>query len=140
MEKANRTNNSKGNRALVLTGVIPALVGAMVGVVFGGLKVAPPPYPSIKAPHAQTEQEIKELPHNLPAPIERFYKLTYGEQIPVIRTAALSGRGTMRLYGITFPLRFRFNYEAGQGFRSHFELTLFGKPILKANEYFLKGK
>ncbi|MCB0127761.1 MAG: hypothetical protein KDE58_36100, partial [Caldilineaceae bacterium] len=77
----------------------------------------------------------------LPAPVARFYRLLYGEQIPVVTSAVLSGRATMRPFGpIALPARFRFIYDAGKGYRHYIEATLFGVPIMKVNEHFLDGK
>jgi hypothetical protein len=45
----------------------------------------------------------------------------------------------MRIMGITFPGRFRFTHDAGQGYRHYIEATLFGLPLMKVNEYYLEG-
>lgn len=58
----------------------------------------------------------------------------------MIETAVISGRGTMRLFGITFPVRFRFTHAAGRDYRHYLELTFFGLPIMRANEYYVNGK
>jgi hypothetical protein len=80
------------------------------------------------------------LPAGLPAPVEHFYRQTYGVRVPVIHSAVISGRGPIRLFGITFPMRFRFSHEAGGNFRSYIEVTAFGMPIMKVNEYYVHGK
>jgi hypothetical protein len=80
------------------------------------------------------------MPQGLPAPVERFYRLTYGEQIPVTKTAVMSGRGRIRLGGVAFPMRCRFMHESARNFRSYFEVTLFGQPIMKVNEHYRDGK
>src|SRR3712207_5432693 len=80
------------------------------------------------------------LPAGLPAPVERFYRRLYGERVPVLTSAVISGRGTARpVAGITFPMRFRFIHEAGRGFRSYIELTVFGIPVMKVDETYLDG-
>jgi hypothetical protein len=85
--------------------------------------------------------ETIPLPEGLPAPVERFYHQVYGERVPLIRTAVISGRGTMRpIGGITFPMRFRFTHEAGRNYRHYMEATIFGLPLMKANEYYVDGK
>jgi hypothetical protein len=103
-----------------------------------GLHVQPPPFPAISA--VSTLTETIPLPVGLPKPVERLYRVTYGERVPVIRTAVLSGRGTMRLNGVTFPARFRFIHEAAHNFRAYFEITVFGQPIMKVNEHYVGGK
>jgi hypothetical protein len=120
--------------------VIGILIALVVLVVIGwlGLKVkAKPfaPYP-VQAPDLETIP----LPDGLPIPVERFYRAIYGDQIPVIESAVISGRAQLRAFGITFPARFRFSHIAGQGYRHYIEATLFGQPIMKVNEHYLGGK
>lgn len=103
--------------------------------------IQPAPFPPI----AQTvaTPQMMPLPNGLPAPVERYYRQLYGEQVPVIKSAVISGRGTMRipqLFDLTFPARFRFFHVAGQSYRHTIELTLFGLPVIKVNEYYVDGK
>jgi hypothetical protein len=79
------------------------------------------------------------LPKDLPVPVERFYRQLYGQHMPVIETAIISGRGKLRVNGITFPARFRFTHKAGRDYRHYIEATFYGFPLLKVNEHFLKG-
>jgi hypothetical protein len=80
------------------------------------------------------------LPQGLPTPVERFYRQLYGDTIPILESAVLSGRATLRIAGVTFPGRFRFTHIAGQAYRHYIELTWFGFPIMQVNEHFLDGK
>jgi uncharacterized protein DUF6544 len=67
--------------------------------------------------------------------------VTYGERVPLITSAVISGRGTMRPFaGISFPARFRFIHEAGRTFRAYFELTVCGLPIMKVDEHYVDGR
>lgn len=104
-----------------------------------GLKIKPAPFPAY--PQQERPMETIPLPAELPAPVARFYRLLYGERVPVITSAVLTGRATMRPFGpITFPARFRFTHDAGKGYRHYIEATWFGLPVLKVNEHFLDGK
>jgi hypothetical protein len=116
------------------------LITLVVLVVIGwlGLKVNPKPFDSYPVPTSKLE--TIPLPDDLPAPVERFYRAVYGDQIPVIESAVISGRAQMRVFGITFPGRFRFTHIAGQDYRHYIEATIFGLPIMKVNEYYLDGK
>jgi hypothetical protein len=65
----------------------------------------------------------------------------YGEKVPVIISAVITGRAIMRPVGpIAFPARHRFTYIAGQAYRHYIETTFFGFPLLVANEYYVDGK
>ena len=79
------------------------------------------------------------VPDGLPEPVDRFYRTLFGDQIPIIDTAVVSGRGTMRVSGITFPARFRFSHVAGHDYRHYIEVTWCGRRLLTVNEWFLDG-
>ena len=117
--------------ALALIILIPLLL-------FLGLRIRPQPFDPY--PETTPELETVPLPDDLPAPIERYYKAIMGEQAPVIESAVISTRGKLRVAGITFPTRFRFIHDAGQGYRHYAELTLFGIPVMKINERYLDGR
>ncbi|WP_225430149.1 DUF6544 family protein [Deinococcus detaillensis] len=104
-----------------------------------GFQVNPTPFPAIPGT-AATPSSIP-LPPNLPVPVKRFYRLIYGERIPVITSAIITGRATIRPIpgGPTLPARFRFIHEAGRNYRHYIEATWFGLPILRVNESYLDG-
>jgi hypothetical protein len=102
-----------------------------------GLRVEPAPLPAPALVGAPTR--LTALPGDLPAPVERFYRRLYGEQLPVIDTVVVSGRGTMRISGITFPSRYRFSHRTGEAYRHYIESTVLGAPLLKVDEWFLDG-
>ena len=121
----------------IFIGIISVLVA--LGVLgWVGLQIKPRPFASY--PASASELETVPLPEGLPAPVARFYRTLYGEQVPVITSAVFSGRAEMRFFGITFPGRFRFTHVAGQGYRHYIEATVFGLPLMKVNEYYLDGK
>ncbi len=121
-------------RLLLIAGFV---VAGLVLLVAIGLHVTPrrfPPYPGATAPLPTVP-----LPAGLPAPVDRFFRELYGERVPVIDTAVVTGRATLRLAGITFPGRFRFIHEAGAAYRHYIEATLFGVPVLRVNEWYVDG-
>lgn len=117
--------------------IIVCILTVVLLIVWLGLQVKPKSF----APFASEIPELQTipLPGGLPAPVERFYRARYGVTIPVIETAVISGRGTLKLGGIPLPIRFRFVHEAGQNFCSDIDMTFFGFPIMHAYEIYLDG-
>lgn len=110
----------------------------VAGTVWLGLRFEPDPLapPDLEAGTVDTVP----VPDGLPAPVARFYEMLYGDRIPVVDSAVVSGRGRMRIAGVTFPARFRFSHVTGQDYRHYIELTLFGRPLMRVDEHFLDGR
>ncbi len=103
-----------------------------------GLKVQPQSFPAY--PDKSPQLRTAPMPAGLPEPVERFYRTVYGEEIPVIETVAIQGRGVMRQFmSIPVPARFVFVHDAGKDYRHYFEATLFGIPVLRVNEGYVDG-
>ncbi len=112
---------------------------AAVGVLgWLGLQIPPAAFPPVAPGPAVLE--TAGLPGGLPLPVERFFRSLYGERVPLIRSAVISGRGWLRLGGVKFPTRFRFTHDAGRAYRHYFEATVFGLPVMKVNEYYVDGR
>jgi hypothetical protein len=124
-------------RRRILRYLIGGLMAA-VAVTWIGLRIQPQPLPPVDLTPADVA--TTGLPDDLPAPVARFYQAVYGDAVPVVRTAVISGRGTMRISGITFPARFRFSHVAGQDYRHYIENTVFGAKMLAVDEWFVDGK
>jgi hypothetical protein len=124
---------------MMMTKVYLLLSALALLAVFGwlGLQIKPAPFPlyPVRTPALRTST----LPESLPAPVERFYREVFGDQVPEIHSAVITGRADMRVFGITFPSRFRFTHEAGHGYRHYIESTFFGLPLMKVNEHYLDG-
>ncbi|MBN1584050.1 MAG: hypothetical protein JXA89_25295 [Anaerolineae bacterium] len=117
--------------------IIVCAVATLVLLCWLGLKIKPKSF----APFAgqSSPSESIPLPEELPALVERFYREIYGDHVPVIESAVISGRATLRVFGITFQGRFRFTHVAGRDYRHYIEATFFGLPLLKVNEHYLDG-
>ena len=113
---------------LIAGGAVLAL-GLLVVI---GLRINPTPFPAYPArtPPLQTVP----LPAGLPEPVDRFYRTVYGDQIPVIESAVLTGTTKLRPMGFTMPGRFRFTHDAGKAYRHYIEATLWGLPVMRINE------
>lgn len=122
------------NLLFVILGVV-VLVG-LVGWL--GLQVKPQPFPVY--PEETPPLQTVPLPANLPAPVERFYRTVYGEQIPVIETVVIQGRAVIRpILNIPLPARFLFVHNAGKDYRHYIEATWYGIPLMKVNEGYVDG-
>lgn len=118
-------------------GYVAGGLATVVATGWLGLQFTPAPLsqPAVSAGETATVP----LPEGLPAPVARFYRTLYGDRVPVIDSAVITGRGTMRIAGITFPARFRFSHLTGQDYRHYIELTAFGARVTAVNEWFLDG-
>lgn len=108
-------------------------------LIWAGLQVKSAPFPAYQGKAG----EIKTipLPDGLPAPVERYYRVVYGDEIPVITSVVITGRATLRPAGpLMMPSRFRFTHEAGKNYRHYIETTFFTIPFMKVNERFIDGK
>jgi hypothetical protein len=126
---------------LQLLYILVALIALIVLVGWLGLQIKPAPFPAVS--QQQPPLETVPLPEGLPAPVEHFYRQLYGEHVPVIKTAVISGRGWLRppgLWGLKFPMRFRFTHTAGQDYRHYIEVSIFGLPLMKVNEHYVNGR
>lgn len=112
---------------------------ALVLVGWLGLQVQPAPFPDFPQASASAIATVP-LPAGLPAPVDRFYRRVYGDAVPVITSAVLTGRASIRPAGpIEFPARYRFTHVAGKDYRHYIEACWFGFPVLTVNESYLDG-
>lgn len=114
-----------------------AIITGLLALGWLGLRIKPKPFPPFPQPAGKPK--TMPLPEKLPEPVARFYRTLYGDQLPIIESAVLSGPATLRLGGITCPGRFRFVHQAGQNYRHYIEVTLFGRPVMQVNEHYLDG-
>jgi hypothetical protein len=118
--------------------ILVCVVTALILLGWLGLQIKPNPFPSF--PQQTSVQKTAQLPADLPAPVERFYRQIYDDNVPIIESAVITGRARMRIKNIIFPGRFRFTHVAGQGYRHYIEATVFGLPLMKVNLHYLEGK
>jgi hypothetical protein len=117
---------------------ISAAAGISIGLLWLGLRIQPAPLQRFSH-DLSGDDLLVPLPPGLPEPVERFYRTLYGAQVPAVDSAVITGRGTMRIKGVTLPARFRFSHVTGQSYRHYIENTFLGLPVLKINEWFTGG-
>ena len=130
----------RGTRILTRAALVAAgSVAVLAGAGWLGLQVEPASHP----PHPERTPELNEieLPSDLPDPVRRYFRATYGDEIPSIDTAVVWGRGEFSLNGLWFPARFKSYYDVpGRTFRRDMELTWFGRPVFRGRDTFIDGK
>lgn len=118
--------------------IVVSILFALFLIGWLGLQVKPKPFVMPSLP--PSEVKTIPLPSGLPAPVERYYRTVYGDQIPIIETAIFTGRAIIRPFGVWIPARFVFVHEAGKNYRHYIEATFFGMPFLKVNEGYWNGE
>jgi len=119
-------------------GALLSMVMLVPLLLVAGSRMQPRPFSAY--PQPTQPLSTTALPDDLPAPVARYYETVLGDEVPVVETAVITGRGTLRFMSITFPARLRFTHDAGQGYRHYIEATIFGLPVLKVNERYLDGQ
>ena len=112
--------------------------GAAAGTAVAARKVLtrlPQPFPN---PEPGPTFEPQPMP-DLPQPV-RAYLETVAPELPVMRTAVLIGRFTMRVRGLTLPGRWRFTHEVGRGYRHEMDIVLAGRRVAGGDERYVDGR
>lgn len=126
-------------KTMTVLGIVGGVLVALLFVGWLGFQVQPAPFAAYSAT-GETRFETVPLPASLPKPVERFYRLTYGETVPVIDSVVITGAARIRPFGMWLPGRFRFTHDAGKGYRHYIEATWFGLPVMRVNERYVDGK
>lgn len=128
----------KGRKTMIVLAWIAGVLAALVFVGWLGFQVQPRPFPTY-AEAQPASIDTTAVPADLPAPVDRFYRKVYGDEVPVVTSAVITGRATLSPFGFPMPGRYRFTHIAGQGYRHYIETCWFGIPIMKVNESYLDG-
>ena len=120
-----------------IIGMIAGALAILIFLVWLGLQIKPAPF----SPYPEQSPLLKTvpMPDGLPAPVERYYRLVYGDQIPVIETAVIKGRAVISPFGVKLPARFIFIHNAGKNYRHYIETTIYGLPFMRVNESYVDG-
>jgi hypothetical protein len=130
----------KARKTMTVVAWIVGVLAVLVFVGWLGFQVQPAPFPDYPEASASAIATMP-LPAGLPAPVDRFYRKVYGETIPVITSAVLTGRARIRPnMPFEMPARYRFTHVAGMDYRHYIEACWFGMPILKVDERYVDGR
>jgi hypothetical protein len=79
------------------------------------------------------------LPADLPEVVRRYGQAVFGDSVPVVESAVVVGRATIRRNGMALPARLKIYYDASGDYYHYFEVTWFGYPVMTVNERYLDG-
>ena len=102
-----------------------------------GARKIPAPFPEFTGGGGLTE--FMDVPSGLPGPVARYVEVTCGDRLPVMSSAVITGRMTMRIKGLSLPGRWRFVHEVGTGYRHYMEVTVFGRTVTTGEEWYIDG-
>ena len=120
----------------IIAGLLTALL-ALIGLGWLGTRWKVESFP-IPARHSREMGSIAP-PADLPPPVTRYVQAVFGDRIPVVQSALISGTARLRINGLVLPARFRFYYEAGHAYYHYIQTTWFGLPLLTVNERYQHG-
>ena len=136
----NPHSTSSERIARLLFRVLAASTGLIVflaGTGWSGLQIEAPRFGLIP-PGAITSRI--PLPDTLPAPVERFARTIFGDDLPVVETAIVVGRARLAPSGLAMPTRFRFYYDAvNSNYYHDIQVTWFTLPVMQIHERNLDG-
>jgi hypothetical protein len=114
------------------------LVVALVLLGFGWLGFRVPSTAFAALPDVPIA-ETMPIPTDLPLPVQRFARAVYGERLPVIHSAIVTGHGSLAPFGMDMAARFRFYYDVEHGHYHEIDTTWYTLPIMHVHERFLDG-
>lgn len=132
MVEGNKVSFSKG---LWLLG---GSLATAAGIGWLGLQVKPMNFP---APSSSGRlEETVSVPEDLPIPILRHFQSSFGDKVPLIKTAVVWGQARVKRAGLWVPARYQVYYQAGTAFYRAIQLTWFGQPIVSGHAALLNNQ
>jgi hypothetical protein len=113
-------------------------LAAAAGIGWLGLQVKPLNFPA-PAVSGRLEQAVA-VPEDLPAPVLRHFRNSFGVHVPLVQTAVIWGRARLKRAGLWLPARYQTYYQAGKAFYRAVQLTWFGQPIITGHTALLNGQ
>jgi hypothetical protein len=108
------------------------------GIGWLGLQVKPMNFPAPSTSGSLDETLV--VPEDLPMPILRHFQGSFGEKVPMIKTAVVWGQARVKRAGLWVPARYQVYYQAGTAFYRAMQLTWFGQPIISGHTALLNNQ
>lgn len=116
---------------------VAAFLVVLVAGGWLGFQIKASPFPPVSP---GPEPSRVPIPSDLPAPVRRFAQAVYGDSLPVIETALITGRAPLAPTGLPMPTRFRFYYDAARSSHYHdIQVTWFNLTFMRIHERNLEG-
>jgi hypothetical protein len=123
--------------------VIPTILAGLIGVAVLALGVAwlglRRPAPRFSIPAESRSLGTVPIPTDLPEVVRRYGQAVFGDSVPVVESAVVVGRATIRRNGLALPARLKIYYDARGDYYHYIEVTWFGFPVMTVNERYLDG-
>ncbi|MBC7870803.1 MAG: hypothetical protein H7Y09_08180 [Chitinophagaceae bacterium] len=124
----------------MLIRILAILVSLVVFLLVSGwlgLQVKATSFPEVAS---NGDPSRSPLPSDLPAPVQRFARVIFGDTLPNVQAAMVVGRAQLAPVGFPMPTRFRFYYDATRSSHYHdIQVTWFTLPFMRIHERNLEG-
>ena len=129
-----RSNATRSKGMWLLGGSL----ATVAGIGWLGLQVKPLNFPAPASSGSLDEAMV--VAEDLPQPILHHFQGSFGEKVPLIKTAVVWGHARIKRAGLWVPARYQVYYQAGAAFYRAIQLTWFGQPILSGHTALLNNQ
>ena len=115
-----------------------AIVSAISAAIWLGFQIRPDPLP--KQTRNRTIGTV-DIPDGLPDPVRRYLEATAdGNKLPIVTSAVLWGRGSLRRGPLWMPVRYRVAHVPGYHFRRMMDVTWFNISVMQGLDEYVNGR
>ncbi len=117
--------------------IIASLIVVLLAGGWFGLRIKATRFPAVTPGGAP---RMIPIPAGLPAPVDRFARVIFGDSLPEVQSAMVLGRAQLAPTGMPMPTRFRFYYDAARSSHYHdIQVTWFNLTFMRIHERNLEG-
>lgn len=115
-----------------------AITSAVFATIWFGFRLRPD---SLPKPTRNRTIGMVDIPTHLPDPVRRYLQATVGgDQVPIVQSAVLWGRGSLRRGPLWMPVRYWVAHLPGYHFRRMMEITWYNIPVMKGWDEYVNGR